>query len=77
MTPQQQLEELRSLQIEERRYVETLERRGATGRVVNYLHDRIGSREDEIRALEAALENASCSLRRRTGRQAEQQHDAA
>jgi hypothetical protein len=66
MTPQQKLEELRSLQIEERKYVDTLERRGATGRVVNYLHDRIGSQEVEIRALEAALENDSDSLRRRT-----------
>ena len=77
MTPQQKLEELRSLQIEERKYVDTLERRGATGRVVNYLHDRIGSRESEIRALEAALENDSGPLRQRSAWQTEQRHDAA
>ena len=77
MTPRQRLDELRSLQIEERKYVDTLERRGATGRVVNYLHDRIGSREVEIRTLEAALENDSGALRHRIARQVEQQHDAA
>jgi hypothetical protein len=77
MTPQQKLEELQSLQIEERKYVDTLERRGATGRVVNYLHDRIGSREAEIRELKAALGSDSGSLRQRTAWQVEKQHDAA
>ncbi len=77
MTPQHKLEELQNLQIEERRYVDTLERRGATGRVVNYLHDSIGSLEAEIRELEAALGSDSESLRQRTARQVEQRHDAA
>jgi hypothetical protein len=77
MTPQQKLEELRSLQIEERKFVDALERRGATGRVVNYLHDSIGSRETEIVELEAALGNDSGPLRQRTPRQVEQQNDAA
>ena len=76
MTPQQKLEELRSLQIEERKYVDTLERRGATGRAVNFLHERIGSREAEIRELEAALGSDSESLRQRAMWQ-EKQHDAA
>jgi hypothetical protein len=77
MTPQQKLEELRSLQIEERKYVDTLERGGATGRAVNYLHERIGSREAEIRELEAALGGDSESLRQRAAWQVEKQHDAA
>jgi len=63
MTPQQKLEELQSLQIEERKFVDALERRGATGRVMNFLHDRIGSRQAEILELEAALQNDAGALR--------------
>jgi hypothetical protein len=47
------LENLRSLQAEERAYLESIERNGATGRVVEYLRSLLDSREMEIRALQA------------------------
>jgi hypothetical protein len=47
------LENLRALQTEERKYLDSMERNGATGRVVEYLRGMLDSRETEIRALQA------------------------
>jgi hypothetical protein len=47
------LEELRTLQREERNYVEAIERNGGTGRVVDFLWSRLDSLETEIKALQA------------------------
>jgi hypothetical protein len=77
MSPQQKLEGLRSLQIEERRYVESIERNGATGRAVNYLRSRIEARELEIKALQASVLEEAGALRHRSVRQIDEQSDAA
>ena len=47
------LENLRALQAEEQRYLDSMERNGATGRAVEYLRSILESREAEIRALQA------------------------
>jgi hypothetical protein len=47
------LESLRSLHREERAYLDSMERNGATGRVVEELRRMLESREIEIRALQA------------------------
>jgi hypothetical protein len=47
------LENLRTLQTEERKYLDAMERNGATGRAVEYLRSMLESREMEIRALQA------------------------
>jgi hypothetical protein len=47
------LENLRSLQTEERKYLDAMERNGATGRAVEYLRSMLEAREMEIRALQA------------------------
>jgi hypothetical protein len=77
MTPQQKLEDLRSLQIEERQYVESIERNGATGRAVNYLRSRIDARALEIEALAASLMEQARALGQRSAAQVEERCDAA
>jgi hypothetical protein len=77
MTLEHELEKLRRLQIEERKYVDTIERRGTTGRVVNYLRSRIDLRELKIKVLLAAVSDDSGALRNRSARQIEQQNDTA
>jgi hypothetical protein len=47
------LENLRALQTEERRYLDSMERNGASGRAVEYLRSMLETREMEIRALQA------------------------
>jgi hypothetical protein len=47
------LENLRALQTEERKYLDSMERNGATGRAVEYLRSILETREMEIRALQA------------------------
>jgi hypothetical protein len=59
MTLEHELEELRKLQIEEQKYVDTIERRGTTGRVVNYLRSRIDLRDLEIKVLLTAVSDDS------------------
>jgi hypothetical protein len=48
------LEDLRKLQREEREYLESIERNGATGRAVEFLRSMLDSREIEIKALQAS-----------------------
>ena len=50
---QRKLDDLRSLQKEERDYLESIERNGAVGRVVRFLRDRLEERAIEIKTLEA------------------------
>jgi hypothetical protein len=47
------LENLRALQAEERHYLDSMERNGATGRAVEYMRGLLEAREMEIRALQA------------------------
>ncbi len=49
----ERLEALQRLQIEERKYLESIERNGATGRAVEFLWSIVESREIEIRTLQA------------------------
>jgi hypothetical protein len=47
------LEDLRDLQADEREHLESIERSGGTGRVVEILRSRVNSREIEIKTLKA------------------------
>ena len=47
------LEDLRNLQAEEREHLESIERGGGSGRVVEILRSRVHFREIEIKALKA------------------------
>jgi hypothetical protein len=48
----EKLEALQRLQLEERKYLESIERNGATGRAVEFLWSIVESREIEIRTLQ-------------------------
>jgi hypothetical protein len=49
----EKLAALQKLQVEERKYLESIERNGATGRAVEFLWSIVESREIKIRTLQA------------------------